>query len=299
MSEQDIDHAPHYPKQWHDVHELETAIFLHSEWLRNLHRTLICGNQPNPADLQPDAHRCCNFGKWYYEAESENFLARESFLELGNTHKLMHDYARDLLMTRAQGKSADPDLYDRFIGQSQLFTIEMRALQFEILEEHYDTDPLTDTLSRRTMHMHLEQEFARAKRSDKPCVICMLDFDNFKGINDGYGHQVGDDVLRIGAQRIKSVLRTYDSIFRYGGEEFLVCLPETDINSARDIAERMRETLAESPIEAHNGVSIPVTASFGLASSEFNTNIKDTIAFADQALLEAKSLGKNQVHLWH
>ena len=125
----------------------------------------------------------------------------------------------------------------------------------------------------------------------------MLDLDHFKQINDNYGHQTGDQVLQEFAKRCKNSVREMDLIGRYGGEELIIILPETDLITALQIAERMCESIAEEPIKIPNG-EISTTVSVGVAAKDENTaQLETLIARADQAMYIAKHKGRNRVAL--
>jgi len=127
----------------------------------------------------------------------------------------------------------------------------------------------------------------------------MLDIDQFKKVNDTYGHLVGDQVLQAIAKRIEKNLRKPDFSGRYGGEEFVVLLPETGVVAAQQAAERIRITIAKKPIATTKG-AVPVTISLGVASTQVNLDmqVEQILDMADQALFAAKKSGRNRVAVW-
>jgi diguanylate cyclase (GGDEF)-like protein/PAS domain S-box-containing protein len=161
------------------------------------------------------------------------------------------------------------------------------------------TDSLTGWYNRRYFFELAEIEFERSLRYQHPLSIIIFDLDNFKDINDEFGHLVGDQVLQTVTRRIQSVLRRPDIWGRYGGEEFVVLLPETDIDAAAKAAERVRNTIADEQIETSKG-AVPVTISVGAASfyGQITSTIDTLLDMADQALLSAKSGGRNRVVIW-
>jgi diguanylate cyclase (GGDEF)-like protein/PAS domain S-box-containing protein len=170
-------------------------------------------------------------------------------------------------------------------------------------------DSLTDLYNRRHFMELARKEFRRAKRYQTPISVIMLDIDHFKQVNDTYGHAVGDEVLQAVAQTCKDNLRTTDEIGRYGGEEFVIILPETTaqnnktadshtLEPAQIVANRLRTTIENNPILTAHG-AIPVTISIGLAElNAASNNVETLIDFADQALLVAKQTGRNRVVIW-
>jgi two-component system, cell cycle response regulator len=162
------------------------------------------------------------------------------------------------------------------------------------LAEHAATDPLTGLSNRRHIEPQLLGETSRALRHRATFSVLMADLDHFKLVNDRYGHDAGDEVLREVARRIRSMLRTEDRPARWGGEEFLVLLTDTDADQAAIVAEKIREALAETPIEV-NGQSIDMTISIGVAEHQGEDDPLDLIRRADRALYQAKDEGRNRV----
>ena len=129
----------------------------------------------------------------------------------------------------------------------------------------------------------------------RPFCCMMLDVDHFKQINDNYGHSIGDQVLQEFAKRCKSSVRDVDLIGRYGGEELVILLPETDSDTARHVAERLRASIQEKPIKVSNQ-ELNVTVSIGVSRKDENTlQLETLIARADQAMYIAKHKGRNCV----
>lgn len=153
-------------------------------------------------------------------------------------------------------------------------------------------DWLTGAQNRRAMDMVLTKEVARAQRSATKLTVAMLDLDYFKRINDTFGHDAGDKLLQHLTLITKAVLREVDSLIRYGGEEFLIILPETDINGARYVMARLQQAFLKTPL-AYDGKSIPVTFSAGLALLLPEENGHALVMRADSALYEAKNAGRN------
>jgi diguanylate cyclase (GGDEF)-like protein len=165
------------------------------------------------------------------------------------------------------------------------------------LHQQATTDPLTGILNRRAFFEKANQEVARSQRYLKTLSILMLDIDHFKLINDNFGHHNGDKVLRRFAQEAKKPLRTNDYISRVGGEEFAITLPETDLASAKKIAERVRQIVQELKIPIDQQL-IDLTVSIGVAEYDpEETDIHPTLQRADQALYRAKEAGRNRVFL--
>ncbi len=163
------------------------------------------------------------------------------------------------------------------------------------LERLATTDVLTGVISRRHFYDLGEMEVQRSRRYKRPAAAMMLDIDLFKQVNDTHGHNIGDEVLRIMADRLKGVLRQTDLLGRYGGEEFVVLLPETGTEMAKIVAERLRNVISHEPI-ATSGPGIPLTISIGVASlGEDIQDLTGLLNRADAAMYAAKRTGRNRV----
>ncbi len=169
----------------------------------------------------------------------------------------------------------------------------------EKMEKQAITDSLTDLLNHMEFQQRLNEEIERSRRYGKSFTLLMLDLDHFKEVNDTYGHPVGDKVLIETAKTLKTLLRSVDLAFRYGGEEFAVLLPETEVQGARIIADRIRQEIAEQSILTQTGETLHITVSIGI--SEFPQDAdqrEDLISTADQALFASKRNGRNCLSLY-
>ena len=176
--------------------------------------------------------------------------------------------------------------------QSQLLSAR------EALREQATKDPLTRLWNRSSILEILQRELGRALRENTPVGIVLLDLDHFKSINDTYGHFAGDAVLREAARRMQNNIRQYDSMGRYGGEEFLVLFPACDEQSTLERAERLRNYLASEPLLLTE-TTVTLTASFGATTAQpgVENDAERLIRAADEALYRAKRLGRNRVEV--
>jgi diguanylate cyclase (GGDEF)-like protein len=158
------------------------------------------------------------------------------------------------------------------------------------------TDPLTGLANRRHFDATLAAELKRFDRYATPVSLVMVDLDHFKRVNDTYGHAGGDAVLAEVARRLQTMTRETDLVARFGGEEMCVVLPSTSLDGAAQLAERLREVLAASPVP-FDGEPIPVTASFGVATATRIGGPAGLIRDADAALYRAKHQGRNRVEI--
>lgn len=157
-------------------------------------------------------------------------------------------------------------------------------------------DPLTDIFNRRAIFDELNREISSAKRYGTPLCFCLADLDHFKSVNDTHGHQVGDEVLRRSAVVLKESLRDTDIVGRYGGEEFGVVLPNTELVAAAACLERTREALRDIVFHASGGGTFTVTATFGVAQLAGLEETDDMLVErADRALYAGKEAGRDRV----
>lgn len=164
------------------------------------------------------------------------------------------------------------------------------------LEAANRIDGLTQIYNRKYWQESLTIEFSRAQRHNNSLTLLMFDLDHFKKVNDVHGHQCGDIVLVETARRIKKLLRACDIFGRYGGEEFAIVLPETDLIGAYEVAERIRHAVSSIPV-IFEGKKISFSVSIGLATIDENISSTEMlISLSDKALYEAKSSGRNQIN---
>ena len=185
-----------------------------------------------------------------------------------------------------------------FVGRLEQSINQASARLAETLDAA-STDRLTQVPNRGSVIGTSYQEVERAGRHDRPLSIAFVDIDHFKDVNDTHGHQVGDDVLRIVAGLFRSNLRVSDVVGRYGGEEFMLVLPETTPEEATDVAEKTRIMVERHPFMTGNGAPFRVTISIGIAGGHgASLQVDPFIQSADQAMYSAKSLGRNQTYVF-
>ncbi|RMH50657.1 MAG: diguanylate cyclase [Zetaproteobacteria bacterium] len=162
----------------------------------------------------------------------------------------------------------------------------------EAMRQQAHTDELTGLMNRRCFRQQADQELGRARRNGQPISLMMIDIDHFKRVNDRYGHAVGDAVLRKVADRLRQDRRELDLLCRWGGEEFLMMLPDSDLSAARALAERLRGNIERLTFDRFPE---PVTISIGIAPVDPDQPLKQATQQADQALYRAKEAGRNCV----
>lgn len=261
----------------------------------------------------------------FMNAEAENILGW-SFEETKNSdlHNLIHIHydedASECIVKKAYQKGeknhSENDFFKRKNGE--IFPVSITAAPINVnhdtsgavvifrditerkaLEKQLSDlalhDKLTGLYNRGSFDDKLDYELARAHRYHRNLSLLMLDIDFFKKVNDTYGHQAGDNVLKEIAHIIKRSVRGSDYAARFGGEEFMVILPETESTKAFELAERIRKTLENKPITISENETIHVTTSIGVATSSKGVTAKKLMKSVDQALYKAKNNGRNQV----
>jgi len=194
---------------------------------------------------------------------------------------LIREYDRQIMRLEKLAR-----ISDRYQSQLLHLNEELKALTLR--------DPLTGIGNRRYMAERLREEVERARRVGTDFSLAMLDIDRFKQVNDTLGHDVGDAVLCAVAEAVRATLRDYDIFARWGGEEFLIALPESGIDAATSVCERVRAAVAALRVGQGEGV-ISVTVSLGLTEYRPGETTADTLNRADAALRRAKAAGRNRI----
>lgn len=158
-------------------------------------------------------------------------------------------------------------------------------------------DPLTGLNGRKLLLIKLREMHELVKRNVQPVTLVMMDLDRFKAINDNYGHLCGDRVIKQAACKVLINTRPYDLGFRYGGEEFLLCLPHTTQEDALVVVERIRQSLEALTVECEEG-QVAFTASFGVTGLLPDTPVEESMHRCDTALYAAKRAGRNRIQVW-
>jgi diguanylate cyclase (GGDEF)-like protein len=190
----------------------------------------------------------------------------------------------------------DPEwlrLAERLASQAAVALENARV--HDVVQRQAITDDLTGLVNRRGFGGALEAEIERARRFGEPLALILADIDDFKRINDMFGHPVGDVVLRSFAELLRSHVRDDDVTGRVGGEEFAILLPGTDAGEAATVAERMRRSLSTFAFPVSDGQAVQMTSSFGIAELATSAGADDLLRAADEALYRAKSEGKNRI----
>ncbi len=276
---------------------LDQALYNHQQWSNSLVRTLICRLPADQHDLSAKSYKECRFGQWYYNHAPQNLHTHQGFIAIGKEHQHMHQLATELLIANTK-TTISPYDYDNFASVLERMRLEIFTMKRELEDLLYNCDPLTRAINRVNMLPILREQQDSVKRDSQACCIAMMDLDHFKKINDEYGHAAGDKVLTGSVQYIIENLRPYEKVFRYGGEEFIICMQRTELTTGHEIVERLRKGLAKIKIDIGNGKHIQTTASFGVTLLDPNIPVEQSIDRADKAMYFAKTAGRNKTITW-
>lgn len=226
--------------------------------------------------------------------EKENEFRKEELIdELMEVKELQEDNSAQLstLLQELDSKNLklEKEISERRKAEEKLRESEER---FKVLSI---TDQLTGLYNRRQLQDVAQTELARCRNKKTPFCVLLMDVDNFKNFNDTYGHCAGDTVLKSVGRIIKDSLRKSDSGFRYGGEEFVIFLPETEIKEAVLIAEQIREIMAKEEFRPRDGEPVQKTMSIGIAQYHHEESLDEMLRRADENMYRAKIKGKNRV----
>lgn len=264
----------------------QQALASHVDWLRQWYAALVNHAGAMPLDS-------CAIRRWADEAGL--FSGFDGYAETLALHDEVHARADEIAARTSAGETATTSDYEALVQSVIAFGSAAQGLEREAWTLLATVDPLTGLSNRQSMRAQLMRERDRTIRLRQPCCLALVDIDHFKKINDGFGHAQGDKVLRAVASLLMAAVRPYDAVYRYGGEEFLLCLPGTDAKGGALVAERIRKEIAELAVTTDDGRPIPVTATIGLSVMDSRHAVEDTIEQADKALYDGKRQGRNQV----
>ncbi|MBU2510338.1 diguanylate cyclase [bacterium] len=281
------------------IHMIELGLEEHSKWIKLWNSKAICQLPLPDSYLDKKAYQDCDFAKWFDRCSKENWLHQVDFESISSVHKSMHEEARKLSDQIHKGETISEEDYYKFVNFEWSFSHQLQKLKDKIARLQISFDPLTGIFNRQALMPILMQEKAYIERDGKQCCLAMADLDFFKNVNDTHGHANGDVVLQKVAGFLRNNLRPYDALFRYGGEEFLFCLPNADTDSGKRLLDRLRMDIEKMPIKVANDTVISITLSMGITQMLPKISIEDSIVQADEALYEAKNKGRNRIMVYH
>jgi diguanylate cyclase (GGDEF)-like protein len=270
--------------------EVVSAGRAHRSWLTRWHRHVLC-RLPEDHEFTALDGTTCRFARWCDEIRA-TCPPSSSLDRLATLHEGVHLAGGQLARVAASGATLDTASYDAFAERAEVFARAVLEFERQLRNRLSEKDPLTDVQNRRGMLHRLEDELDRIRTSDGSACIAMVDLDHFKTLNDTFGHPLGDRMLRGVAECIRDEIRPYDMLFRYGGDEFLLCLRDVTLDRARAILDRIR---AHAKHLASGLGDLKVTLSIGVVELQATRTIEESIAQADGALYRAKRAGRDRV----
>jgi diguanylate cyclase (GGDEF)-like protein len=275
--------------------ELDAAMAAHLAWTQRLLRCAMLREMPGEDTLKENAHALCAFGRWFTGVEARLARLEPVAVEtIHEAHTLMHQAVRELCSAALAGEPADPAWFAAFQSNQATLVRELTALKESLVRSHAQTDPLTGLPLRHNLPDIFALRRADAERSGTALFVAMADADHFKAINDTYGHAAGDAALVHLAGLLKSTLRGNDTLFRYGGEEFLLLLYGVSRKHAANVATRLLQAVRGTPLILGDGRVLSFTVSLGMSEVRPDDTLDDVIARADAALYAAKTEGRDR-----
>ncbi len=279
------------------LQRLDALIARHGEWLKHCHLALIAdrgdGSSAGHAPFADADHRA-----WLDLLDNPVFADSKARAGVVAALTRMVAAAGHLSAVADREPAFCRADYARFLDAVLAFQQAVRGLQSETWNLLANIDSLTGLGNRQAMFHRLSVECERHARSRLPCTLAMIDLDAFKPINDRYGHAAGDVVLSAVAAALADSIRPYDALFRYGGDEFALCLPNTDTRSAWAIVERLRCKVGGLAIQLREHTSAQASMSAGIAPLTSEFGVHAALEAADAALYRAKSQGRNAIYVW-
>lgn len=275
---------------------LELSLLNHEVWFECFVLDMTGNDNFNKKFLEEDGHTKCNMSKNL--AEVRNILGEPRILQdILFIHEQLHAIVRKLSLTSTGFRGDIAALFDEVLVKRRALRWSVRTLSFQLKSNIVLIDPLTGAFNRTRLMTLLERELENTRRAPAEASLCFVDIDFFKRVNDTHGHHAGDRVLTFLVHFFKTHLRTVDVVFRYGGEEFVLFLQNTDLETARQSLDRIRTILEKAPIQISVSQKIYVTASFGVVPLDGLLSVEDNLKKADEALYRAKNSGRNRVSL--
>lgn len=279
------------------ISDIENVISKQTQWFKTWHEQVICNHILSGFDV--NTIEDIPLGAWFNSDKSKPFRNNPGFVLLGEKLEDIVAQVRVFLNATASDIPHPVDDYTQFMNTLMDLNTQVQQLQSDAWRGLSRMDPLTGVRNRHDMMTELDVERERARRMATPCSIAMVDLDHFKALNDVHGHVGGDMALRKVASLFAELLRPYDMVYRYGGEEFLLCLPNTDVKTAAMVLDRLRIEISKtSVLPTKDGNDVYITASFGVTEIDTIEHIVKSIEQADAALYDVKDAGRNAVGIW-
>jgi diguanylate cyclase (GGDEF)-like protein len=277
---------------------IDAAMQAHLAWNQRLLRCAMLREQPGEDTLKENAHELCAFGRWFNSVEARlSQLDPETVVPVRDAHTRMHEAVRHLCQAALAGEQADPRWFEAFQTNQARMVQELTRLKENLVRSRAQADPLTGLPLRHGLPDIFALRRADADRSGSTLFLALADADRFKNVNDTYGHATGDAALVHLAGLFKSTLRGNDTLFRFGGEEFLLLLFGVSRKFAGNLTSRLLQVIRTSPLVLADGRALPLTVSIGLTEVRSDDTLDTALARADAALYRAKESGRDRYEI--
>lgn len=275
-------------KEYNEI--LLRSLNSHFEYFRKFLESLLC-----ESEFQNVKHAECDFGKWL-SYDGKSVIDDDSiYQQVKQFHKNFHNLIDICFAYKQHNLYKEMFFIVKDIESISLWLAnEVAYISAKIMSIEFSKDFLTGLLNRRALNQILNKHLEISEFTGQPMSLVITDIDFFKKINDTYGHLAGDAVLKHFASILKENLRKSDYVFRLGGEEFLILLPNTSLEEARRISENLRQKVENSPLSYEDKI-IRFTASFGISELHNHKHIDEIIKDADEKLYKAKREGRNRI----
>ena len=277
------------------VEQFDRAVGGHLGLMRRVLRCAVLGVSPGEDVLSSDAHTLCRFGTWFRENKvhfaDRNFQAVD---RIESVHQVMHDAIRSICSDVLANKSVQSECFDTFErAQSELIE-RLADFKTQLLATSVRQDPLTGLPLRYSLDDDFTQALKACDRTKMLLYVVMIDVDHFKTVNDNYGHSVGDVALRHLAETLKTIARSNEHLYRYGGEEFLLLMQADSPELMKKPAQRLLEAVRNMRVPIADADPITLTVTLGLACVRRGEELDTVIERADKALYAGKAAGRDR-----
>lgn len=272
--------------------ELSTAQKAHFQWLAKLLELSLLGGEPDAELIHPRSHELCRFSEWLRTHPDQHAQHRRYVVNIEAAHKTMHDRARDLMLA-IQKQTVTASLLRGFHRAQQEFIGCIDKYRECLLVFRNMHDTLTGLPLRHLLYHDFDFIGTRCEKNAQALWLLMIDIDRFKRVNDTWGHNAGDDVLRSVANTLKMHVQPNEHVYRFGGEEFIILLEVNNEEEAHRSASRICRYLAKQPVLInHHAITVTVTG--GLTAVARNETLHQAIGRADKAMYFGKNNGRDQ-----
>jgi len=277
------------------VEQFDTAVCAHLDLMRRVLRCAVLQDSPGDDVLSPQSHTLCGFGRWFDENKvhfaERNFQAVD---RIESVHKAMHEAIRSMCEDVLANRPVQSAIFDTF-EQVQSELIERLAdFKTQLLATSVRQDPLTGLPLRYSLEDDFTEAVKACDRNKTLLYVVMIDVDHFKVVNDNYGHPVGDLALRHLAETLKTMVRSNEHLYRYGGEEFLLLIQADSHDAMKIPAQRLLETVRNMRVPISDGDPLALTVTLGVAQVAKGESLDSVVKRADEALYAGKDAGRDR-----